>query len=195
MRGAAIAAFFLTQPAAAQEEVFHFYSPADVIAVTHGGAPPLPLSPTGIRALPKDRLGKSMVLVALLRDSSGKVVGTATEQEFYPAGADHTKPWQAWWTLQLPGRGTIANFETEAVPADQQPLFTEMRRTGKAWSGSKTARIANGPAPSGDGVIMGGSGDWAGARGLMSEWTTLTHIAPGGVLEGRIELRIRREDK
>lgn len=191
-----IALLALAPLAAAQprQEVFHFNSPADVIAVTHGGTPPLPLAPAGIRPLPLDPLGKSMVLVAFVRDASGRIVGTATEIEYYPGGRDRTKPWEAWWTLNVPGRGTIAGHETEAVPLDQRSIFEDLQRTGREWRGRMTARIATGPRPDGNGRILGGSGDWEGATGALSEWTTLTRVAPGGVLEGRIELRITRED-
>lgn len=171
---------------AAEELVLRLDMPGDVISVTHGGAIDLPLYPEGISAL-EPELAPDFVLTAKLRNSDGKIIGLASEIEHFPNGKDGD--WQAWWTVVIPGRGSLLGYEIERVPAEHHEAFAAAAR-GRDWTGRATGRVAAGPSPSGDGVIVGGTGEFAGAIGTFSEWATLASMGADGRMRGYLELRI-----
>jgi hypothetical protein len=65
-----------------------------------------------------------------------------------------------------------------------------VQETGEAWRGEWTVTTTAGPRPDGSGVIVGGAGEFAGAAGKFVEIVTLTGFEPGGIMVGRVELRL-----
>lgn len=177
----------MTQSAGAETLVLRLDMPRDVLSVTHGGAIGLPLAPPDIKPLRGDAIKDAFVLTAIVRDADGQPVGIASEIEHFPQGKDGD--WHAWWTLMIPGRGSLYGYEIEAVPDAHKAVFATAAG-GKDWAGTITARVATGPAASGDGIIAGGTGEFAGAVGTMSEWATLTGLTRHGAMSGYLEIRV-----
>ncbi|MGH7805344.1 MAG: hypothetical protein ACREQJ_13430, partial [Candidatus Binatia bacterium] len=65
--------------------------------------------------------------------------------------------------------------------------------TGKAWEGDWTVQTTAGPGEGRRGLVVGGSGEFAGARGSFVEIDRVTKLTTDGVLEGSFELRVTRE--
>lgn len=161
----------------------------DVRAVTHGGALGIGLVPAGIR--PLEGGGEAnLALITTLTDRTGKVLGIASELEEFP-GAEKVpgKPWKTTWTLLLNGRGALFVEALEAMPAVHRPAF-ETAHAGREWRGRLEGATTVGPQADGRGRIVGGTGEFAGARGSVEEYAVLTRMTPDGVMEGHIELRV-----
>jgi hypothetical protein len=172
-----------------RKEIFYMEMPVDAIAMTHHGKHILPSGPPGIAHLTEPAIQNSLILMAKLRNETGEIVGTASESEWFPNPQDMTQPWHASWTIMLPGRGHIVGFELEKVSPKAKPIFDTVA-AGQEWTGDHYEQVAVGPLKSGDGVILGGSGEFEGATGTMSEWARLTRMTATGVMYGRIELHV-----
>ncbi len=173
-------------PVAAETMTFTIDMPTDVLAITHGGAVGLAPYPAGIAPLPPE-LETAFVLTAIVRDETGTAIGVATELEEFPGG-NHDQ-WRAWWTVTIPGRGTIIGYETEAIAASHEEIFAQVA-AGNDWTGDVMARVANGPRADGTGLILAGTGEFEGATGSFAEWTRLTGLSRAGVMRGTMELRV-----
>jgi hypothetical protein len=172
--------------ASGRNETFYIDMPGDVLSVTHGGAVGLAVFPASIQPLPAE-LKSGFALTTLVRNEKGVPIGFASEMEDFPEGP--SKPWLSWWTVVIPGRGTIFGYEIESVPDAHKEIFAKVAAGGD-WTGKVTARIASGPRADGEGIIIGGTGDYAGATGTLSEWTTLTGLTRAGKMSGTMELRV-----
>lgn len=172
-----------------RSETFFVRMPGDVISVTHGGAVGLKPFPEGVPALTDPALKTALALTVRIRNEEGEVIGFASELEDFPGGKDPAAKWNAWWTVVIPGRGSLFAFEEEAIPAAHAPAF-ESVAGGKDWQGSIGAQVAVGPGKDGKGVILGGEGEFAGARGSIAEFTTLEGLTTDGVMTGVLELRV-----
>ena len=100
-----------------------------------------------------------------------------------------TEPWHATWTIMLPGRGHVVGYELEKRDADASQIFAQVA-AGQEWNGEFYEQVAVGPLPSGDGIILGGTGEFAGATGTLSEWVRLHRMTPDGMMHGRLELHV-----
>lgn len=195
MRGMALLALVLLAASAhAEPKTTRWFAnlPGDVVALSHGGLAPLALAPLGIRALPGGATKRGLVLTLLLRDEAGTVVGTAVESEILEDTPDLNAGRETIWTVMLPDRGMIVGYETEGIPPEHRDAIAAVM-ANRTWTGRAEAKIATGPAPGGLGRIVAGTGAFAGAKGTLTEYFLLTKMAPGGVLEGRLELRLVEE--
>lgn len=186
-------AILVVTPALAGEgprrEVFHLEMPTDGLATTHNGRHILPTAPAGIAQLTEPAIASGLLLIAKLRNEQGEIVGTASEAEWFPHPEDTSQPWHATWTIMIPGRGHIVGYEQERVSPTAARIFATVA-AGEEWRGEFYEQVAVGPLPSGDGVILGGSGEFAGATGTLSEFARLHRMTPDGVMHGRIELHV-----
>ncbi|MBM5812373.1 MAG: hypothetical protein FJ191_10480 [Gammaproteobacteria bacterium] len=172
-----------------RKEIFYFEMPGDGLAMTHNGRHLLPTGPAGIGLLTEPGADKGLLLIAKLRNEQGEVVGTASEAEWFPNPENMSEPWHATWTIMIPGRGHVVGYELERVSPTAAQIFGKVA-AGEEWSGEFYEQVAIGPLPSGDGLILGGSGEFTGATGMLSEWARLTRMTPDGVMHGRIELHV-----
>jgi hypothetical protein len=147
----------------------------------------------GIGALGDDQISRGFVLLTKLRDKNGTVIGFTSEQEVV---SNETNLLQgrlltaSTWTLTIPGRGTIfleeAENQTEFVTKAGLPAL----KLGKEWNEPWTFVTTVGPHPSGRGVIVGGTDEFAGTVGTFVEVTHLRRFTPKGELFGTIELQL-----
>lgn len=173
---------------------FHLDAAAgDMLSLTHAGDLGPRRVPEGISLLEDEAINRGLVLSALLRDENGDVVGLATELEYFPEGQRPGVSWDTYWTVLLPGRGSIYGFETEEIPAEHLPLFIA-RANGTPFKGENRAKIASGPAEGGLGIIVGGTGEFEGATGTIAEFYVLKELPMDGSIVGTLELEIRIDE-
>jgi hypothetical protein len=175
------------------QETFHMVAPDDGIATTHSGDKPLPLYPPGIGMLSDDKINQGFILLTKLRDPSGTVIGFTSEQEVVSSESNLAQGLlmtQSSWTLTIPGRGTIFLYETENQSEFLQKAGVPALTQGKEWNEPWTFVTTAGPDPSGKGLIVGGTDEFAGVSGTFSEVTHLTRFTPKGELFGTIELQL-----
>ncbi|MFI2760666.1 hypothetical protein ACH5A3_17575 [Streptomyces echinatus] len=177
------------------EESFFAEVPKDGVFETHRGDLPLAVFPEGIAKFTEPNLQKAFALGGKLRDKKGTVVGFSTEIEEVLPETDfesgklltHTV-----WTLFFPGRGTIVLDQIENSSEVATKVFKPAFESGQPWTGALNAVTTAGPSKDGKGVILGGTGDFAGIRGTGAEIANLRRFDPAtGVLEGTFELRFR----
>lgn len=177
------------------EESFFAEVPQDGVFETHRGDLPLALFPEGIAKFTEPRLHNAFALGGKLRDKTGEVVGFSTEIEEVLPETDfesgklltHTV-----WTLFLPGRGTLVLDQIEDSSAVATKVFKPAFDSGRPWTGTLRAVTTAGPRKDGKGVILGGTGEFGGARGTGIEIADLRSFDPvTGTLEGTFELRFR----
>lgn len=187
-----LAALAAPDHANADQQVMNFFmdgSNGDLLSLTHGGAVGLATTPDGIAMIQEELLQPGLALTSILRNADGDAVALASEIEFFPNGQKPGVEWETYWTLYIPGQGSLFGFETEAIPAEHIPPFVQ-RAEGTAWSGSIRAKIGSGPRDDGWGVIIGGTGDFEGATGKFAEFYTLKNLPLEGGIQGVLELEI-----
>lgn len=177
---------------AKRESLSYFIEvPADAIALTHGGGAIAPF-PEGIMSSQDTPVASSLALLTRVRDDKGQLVGLASELEDFPAGKTlgGETVWDTYWTVMIKGRGTLLLHEKESLGPTVGRIFADAVRKGQAWSGSHTESSTVGPLPGRNGEIVGGTGEFAGARGSFQEIGTLRSFSPKGELAATIELRV-----
>ena len=182
-----------TVPPDTTHVTFQMFAPEDGIATTHSGDKPLPLYPPGIGALSDAKINQGFILLTKLRDENGEVIGFTSEQEVVSSESDLTTgqlKTQSSWTLTIPGRGTIFLYENE----DQSeflakagiPALTQKKEWNEKWTFVTTV----GPHSSGQGLVVGGTGEFEGIMGTFREVTHLSRFTPKGELFGTIALEL-----
>ena len=73
------------------------------------------------------------------------------------------------WTLMLSGRGSLIGHEVEVTTDETRAFLERIRAMNEPWSGEFVARGTIGPSAGGMGVVIGGTGEFSGARGYMTE--------------------------
>ncbi len=165
----------------------------DAIAGTHGGRFPFRPFPDGIRSLAGANLADGFALLTKARDGTQEVAGFATELEVASpesrllAGRIMT---ETYWTVVLPGRGTLFLYETENNWRLVKEVLLPMLLTRRDWAGEWRNVNTFGPRPEGRGIIVGGTGKFAGAAGTFLEIGTLRSATLAGELGGILELRL-----
>jgi hypothetical protein len=138
-------------------------------------------------------IDNGLALLVKLRGPDGQVLGFASELEAFPANADplhENVNWETDWTLVIPARGSLHLHEQEHSGEVGPKIINPVLETGTAWHGTFIETTTVGPRPDGNGVIVGGTGEFAGAVGTFVEIVTLTGFESPGVMIGRVELRI-----
>ncbi len=193
--------FLFSKPAPAapaEEASFIEYSielPGDVLSLTHGFAGGIGPMPDAITTLENSTISDMLAFTGRIRDRDGNLVGLASELEIFP-DANGIRPdmtWKTDWTVTTP-QGTLFMHENERIPAAHLPAF-ETVAGGEAWTGSLPAQVSVGPHPSGRGVIVGGTGLYAGATGTFVEKVDLRGLTPEGDMAGVMYVQIFLDKK
>jgi len=170
--------------------------PGDVLALTHGGGPLIGRFPEAIHPFADASIRHGLALLAVVRDEAGTPVGIASELEFFPEGqhvaADFQ--WETWWTVFVPGRGTIFLHQMERLGGLLDEVVSKVDETGRDWTGRFSHTTTAGPLPTGHGVIVGGSGLFEGISGYFYEHAELTGYTTDGVLQGQMRLHLTFSD-
>jgi hypothetical protein len=146
-------------------EVFQYSTSQDLIANTNDpNNPILAPSPAGISPLEEPEISSGGLIAIKIRDQNDELVGFGTEQEVIDmVGASALTT----YTLTLPGRGTLMLEQTE----DFSPLFAEIY---DMLDDAELVRSYDPPlavltTKPGTGRIVGGTGEFAHARGSWTE--------------------------
>ena len=177
-------------------ESFFLESPRDGIAVTHSGKMPLGVFPPGAQRFSEPAIERGFALFAKVRNANGEVIGVAAELEVHPESGNILTDdivWQTEWTVVIPGRGVLFLHQEEHSGELGPKVLKPVLETGKPWEGDWTVQTTSGPGPGGRGLVVGGSGEFAGASGSFVEIDRVTKLTTDGVLEGTFELRVSRE--
>jgi hypothetical protein len=173
------------------EQTFTVNAQEDQLYVSHSGDLPLATFPTDIPRLTDPALADSLVSSGKLRDSTGQIVGIATQvEDVLPdtdlaAGRLHSK---SVWTLFLPARGAITVEQVKRNDKATGTVFKQALKTGTPWVGDLTARMTDDHS----GAIVGGSQEFAGIKGSAVEVDQFRRFDPqSGELTVRTELRLR----
>lgn len=189
---AACASFARDDPPRVQTVSFFVELPQDEIALTHGGALAIRVMPSGIATLGDTPIPNTLALITMLRDSERRVVGIATElEDFPPTPPTEGEPvWDTYWTLMIVGRGSLYLHEKESLGPTVGRIFRDASAQAGGWAGAHTESSTVGPLPGRNGLIVGGTGAFAGASGAFREIGTLRKFTPEGEIEATIELRL-----
>jgi len=187
----------ITSKSAGGEVVESFFSeaPADAVALTHSGKLPFAAFPRSIALFAEPAIDRGLALLVRLRNAAGEVIGFASELEVHPAGRafGDDVAWKTDWTVVLPGRGALFLHQQERSGELGRTLLEQVRATGRPWQGDVAFQTSAGPGPQGRGIIVGGTGEFAGAAGGFLEIDRVTRLTPDGALEGTFELRLFRD--
>ncbi|MGH7805345.1 MAG: hypothetical protein ACREQJ_13435 [Candidatus Binatia bacterium] len=175
------------------DEVFTARVLGDASAATHGGAFPFKPFPEGIPSLDDPNLASAFALIIKIRDAEDRVIGFGTELEvalpesrllFGRVMTD------TYWTIVIPGRGTLFLHETEDNWNLVKDVYLPMLTSGRDWSGEWINVNTIGPRDDWHGVVVGGTGEFAGKTGRFLEVGTLRSATRDGALGGILELRL-----
>jgi hypothetical protein len=181
--------------APSRQESFFTKMSDDLVVFTHGAL----LDPSGI--IPKDvakfdeaKIRGGGALLHKLRDKDGNVIGFGSQLEVMVPGKDtkYLLDWPTAWTIVIPGRGTLFLYEIEKPVK----LFAKMAQAQKDPATLRepiAEQTTAGPLPSGEGVIIGGTGEFDGKKGSFIEINRFVEPAPPGSavgLKGDIEVRV-----
>ena len=174
-------------------ESFFFTASQDVVAITHNGKLPLAAWPAGIPLFSEAAIDKGFALITRIRNAAGEIVGYAAELGGHPEGDMLTQnlKWNTDWVVVLPARGALFLHQQEHSGPLREIMPTVL--AGEDWRGDLRVQTTVGPRPDGRGVILGGTGEFAGARGAFIEIDHLMQWMTGGQLVAQFELRLERE--
>lgn len=174
-------------------ETLYFHAPEDGIAATHDGRKPIRVFPDGIAPLDNKALASAFVLVAKARNRAGEIVGFASEMEDVAPETDILRGrmvMRSTWTIELPGRGTLFCDQMEDASEFARKVVMPAFLLGQTWDAPWTFVKTIGPGPQGRGVIVGGTGEFAGVTGHCVEVTHLRRFTPQGEMTLTMELQL-----
>jgi hypothetical protein len=176
-------------------ESFLIEAPGDGIAVTSGGKLALAPFPPAIALFTEPRIEKGLALLAKVRDGSGEVIGYASELELFTE-TDLSRGdvvWNTDWTLVIPARGALFLHQQEHSGELYTKVIGPTLASGEDWVGDWTVLTTVGPQPDGRGLVVGGTGEFAGARGSFVEVDRLTRFTPKGEMTVTVRLETALE--
>jgi hypothetical protein len=148
-------------------ERYYWNSPGDILALTHDGRLPMPLEPAGMRSLHGTGIDQQVGVMMLLRDEAQTIVGLGSELEVL---SPDLGPFDVYFTIVIPGRGAIFIEEVKSyVNPEAGAIIENVVKTGEPWTGELAVIGTCGPSPDRQGVIVGGSGVYAGVSGTMRQ--------------------------
>lgn len=171
-------------------ESFFVEVPTDGIAVSNSGRMLLAPFPPGIPLFSEERIRNSLAVLCKVRDANGELVGYASELEVFGQTdlSQGDVVWDTDWTVVLPARGALflhqQEHSGELFPKVVEPTLA----SGEDWRGDWIVTTTVGPRPDGRGVIVGGTGEFEGARGSFVEIDRLTRFTPRGEMFITVEL-------
>ena len=152
----------------ARKEAF-YWDVEGIFALTDGGFVFINQIPKGIKTLVDTPAKDLLLLAAFMEDEAGNIVGIGSEHEEFVQPLRHDGKHDATWTLKLAGRGTLIGHQIEITTEETKSFLAKIRAMDKPWSGEFIAGGTIGPAENGKGIIIGGTGEFEGARGYMTE--------------------------
>ncbi len=168
----------------------YLHAPDDLLAITHGEQVAIGLYPAGIKSLNNTPVDSTLVLVGKVRDRDGNIIGITSELEYFPdLPLQADTPWDTYWTVVIPGRGSLFGYHRESLKKEIFDVFEAARNTEGGWRGNLTKRNTVGPLPGERGVVVGGTGEFADATGWFVEIGYLSGVSQQGELRARLELR------
>lgn len=171
------------------------HAPDDIISVTHGGQVGLATFPEAIPSLANTDVADTLLLTNTVRDESGKVVGIASELEYFPeVPMQPESVWDTYWLVVIPGRGSLYAYHQESLGSDAYEVFKRAAGEAQGWSGQIKKISTVGPMPGNKGRIMGGTQEFEGAQGTFIEVADLRKLTAQGELHAVIELRFVLDD-
>ncbi len=181
----------IAQPQSRTAELSVYWnSPEDHLSVTHGGQIPLELYPPGMRSLEGTPAQSTFLLTVTLRDEANEIIGIAAELEDFSTPLEENKPFEVWWLLLLPGRGALYIHQFEHFPQALEDVFAEAAESGEAWEGSFAATTTLGSAVGGKGRVVGGTGEFEGAHGTVTESMIVSSVSADGDIKSRSRLEL-----
>lgn len=179
-------------PTEIRVEKFYWSMPDDLLARTHGGQVPGPLTPPGITGFAGTSVSSMLGMMMTIRDESGAAVGIASELEVWPvegtmvdlmqaAGPATDIRCQVWFSIVTRDRGALFGYETKDLAnPTMSSLFGNVAQSGKEWTGDVSVVTTNGPVER-KGIVVGGTGDFSGAKGTFTQTIEIRHIPVDGM--------------
>lgn len=152
----------------ARKEVF-YWDVESIFALTDGGFVFIDQIPEGIKTLVGTPAKDLLLLAAFISDEPGQIVGIGSEHEEFVRPLTPDGKHDATWTLKIAGRGTLIGHQIEVTTEETRTFLKKIRAMDGPWSGEFIAGGTIGPAENGMGIVIGGTGEFAGAQGYMTE--------------------------
>lgn len=175
-------------------ESFFTRVPSDVVALTQSGimGPDLRVPPS-MALFSEPALRGGIAFLHKFRNRQGDVIGFGTQMEdvLLDQGGHYSGLHKTAFTIVIPGRGTLFLYETE----DSRSLESLLRGAPAAttrmdWAGPAVT-TTSGPGPGRVGIIIGGTGDFAGRRGTFVEIDKFTGVDPESPSRFIFEIEVR----
>ncbi|MGD9695252.1 MAG: hypothetical protein AB7V42_06280 [Thermoleophilia bacterium] len=181
----------LPSPPKTKEEVFYSHATPVGAASAH---PTIPAvfgegsdifglsSGSGLASWPADLqpltgLPGAGMFLFLLRDANDTPIGFGVEQEMHPAAESGNNTFASDWIVSIPGRGVLWLNSNDNTGSPDLPTFTRpdgsvvtQSTTGPAKAGAVNDAEDKAFQKLGRGVIVGGSGEFAGRTGTWVEY-------------------------
>ena len=161
-----------TELGTARTEAF-YWQVDDIFVLTDGGFVFIEQIPDGVTSLVDTPAQDLLMLGAFIRDEDNNIVGIASELEEFDQPVTAEARHDATWTLKIAGRGTLIGHQIEISTPEAGEFLANIRDQNPTkdnpWEGEFIAAGTVGPAPNGMGIIMGGTGEFEGAQGYMTE--------------------------
>lgn len=166
-------------PSGSPDKTLHYGLPEDALQFLAGARVTLPSWPHGEDALWEETIASSALLAIVLRDEQGAPAAVATrlmaasrDTDFLLKGALVSD----YWLLTVPDEGTMfLRADTNLWPFLKDTLVP-VWYLGRPWHGPTDIRPTTGPGADGVGVMLGGTGRFAGVAGTVVENYTLTAL-------------------
>lgn len=180
-------------------ESFFLNITGDTVLLTHGGAFPFQPIPEGMAHVGSGQAPNTLVLVSKFRHQPDEeVLAFGTELEISHTGSrllfgrimTHTV-----WSIVVPGRGALHLYQHENNWRTIKRVIAPMLLTGKDFDGEHHGVNTFGPLPDYHGLVLGGTGEFAGATGRFVEIGTLTKASADGRIQGLMELRVKFDNR
>jgi hypothetical protein len=182
-------------PPGSPDLTLHYGLPGDALQFVAGSRVTLPSWPHGEDALWEETIASSALLAIVLRDDHGAPTAIATRLMAASRGTDLLLSGALvsdYWLLTVPDEGTMfLHADTNLWPFLKDTLVP-VWYLNRPWNGPTDIRPTMGPGADGTGVMLGGTGRFAGAAGTAVEDYTLTaldrashHVTATGQLDLR----------
>jgi hypothetical protein len=180
-------------------ESFFLNITGDNVLATHGGAFPIKPFPEGIAPLGNGQVPNTFALVTKFREQpDGEIVAFGTELEIAHPDSSFVRGkimTHTLWSIVVPGRGALHLYQTENNWRLFKQVILPMLISGTAFEGEFTGVNTLGPLDGYRGLIVGGTGEFAGTTGSFIEIGTLRQLTPDGSMKGLMELRLNYQPK
>ncbi|MDH3973432.1 MAG: hypothetical protein OEV42_04045 [Deltaproteobacteria bacterium] len=153
-----------------------FYTNADpyLIALTAGPAGLLKPFPPSLPYLSEPNIADGLAALAKVTDSSGEVVGFASELEHFTVDATGNLTAAVEWTFKVPGRGTLLVTQTES-PAMLIEIIEDMAAKGETERYFDPPLKVQTTVP-GTGRVVVGLGEFEGLTGTFKEYNEFIYL-------------------